>query len=271
MENIEYKLNIREKIFKSLYCYSEGEKNNQHEGGESHEDTKSNDTGSLIRFENYFGLRFLDEINGNVVVDLGCGEGEELITVVEKGAKYGIGVDIQENYMKSIQRAEKMGLNDKLHYTNDPLVALEPSSVDVIMSQNSFEHFSNPDEILSDAHRVLKSGGKFFITFSPPWLHPYGVHMFFMIKRPWAHVFFSEKTILNVRRLYRSDGAKKYEEVEGGLNKMTIKKFINYINESNFKLEFLHLNPIRGLPSRLTYMPLVREFTTGAVSAVLVK
>ena len=44
-----------------------------------------------------------------------------------------------------------------------------------------------------------------------------------MTKYPWAHVLFSENTIMAVRKLYKNDNASRFEEVEGGLNQMTIK------------------------------------------------
>jgi 2-polyprenyl-3-methyl-5-hydroxy-6-metoxy-1,4-benzoquinol methylase len=265
MQYIEPTLGLSEKIFLNLFCHPVVD--HEIESGE----LDQHEVGSLGRFKRYFGDKFFTAIQEKTVLDVGCGVGSELITVVEEGAKNGIGIDIRENYKPSEKRAEILGIGDRVTYTTQHLSEMTSSSVDVALSQNSFEHYAFPDQILNDTYKALKPGGKMFITFSPPWLHPYGVHMFFMIKRPWAHILFSEKTILTVRKLYRSDGAERYEDVEGGLNKMTIKKFLEYISHSQFELEYLNLNPIRGLPGFFAKIPVLREFTTGAVSAILAK
>lgn len=108
-----------------------------------------------------------------------------------------------------------------------------------------------------------------FVTFSPPWLHPFGVHMFFMIKYPWAHLLWSEKTILKVRSLYRDDHPARYEDVDGGLNKMTIRRFEREVRKGGFTIERMVLRPIRPLPGLITRLPFVREFFTSTVAAEL--
>jgi hypothetical protein len=41
-------------------------------------------------------------------------------------------------------------------------------------------------------------------------------------KAPSIQFVFSEATIMNVRRLYRSDGTRRFAEVEGGLNQVGV-------------------------------------------------
>jgi len=76
---------------------------------------------------------------------------------------------------------------------------------------------------------------------------------------------------MRVRRLYREDNAMRYEQLEGGLNQMTVRKFLNYVNQSRFSLDNLLLTPIRYTPSFLAKLPWVREFVISRVSAVLSK
>jgi hypothetical protein len=92
-----------------------------------------------------------------------------------------------------------------------------------------------------------------------------------MIRPPWAHFFFSEKTIMTVRKLYRDDNAEHYEDVDGGLNQMTVRKFVRFVKNSGFQLEQLVLTPIRYTPPILSRIPGIREFVTSRVSAVLTK
>jgi len=43
-----------------------------------------------------------------------------------------------------------------------------------------------------------------------------------MTPLPWAHLLFPESVIMNERKRFRPDeNANKFEEVKGGLNKMT--------------------------------------------------
>jgi len=58
---------------------------------------------------------------------------------------------------------------------------------------------------------------------------------------------FSEKTIMNVRSLYRNDGARKYEEVENGLNKMTVGKFEELISKIDMKTQYKKYECVKGM------------------------
>ena len=92
--------------------------------------------------------------------------------------------------------------------------------------------------------------------------------MQFFTNVPWVHLLFSEKVIMNVRKLYRSDGAEKFEEVESGLNKMSVAKFERIIKESGMKIVFKNYECIRGL-NFLGKIPWVRELFINHVSVAL--
>ena len=225
----------------------------------------------LEAFERHLGDLFRREITDKTVLDVGCGRGYEVIGAMARGAARAIGADIRPVYGEGKKLAKKLSLENKVSFTTTPIRELEPRVVDVALSQNSFEHFSDPGKVLDDVFQVLKPGGKFVITFSPPWLNPYGVHLDFMVRYPWAHLLFSEKTILEVRKLYRSDGAESYADVEGGLNKMTIRKFTRLIEASPFELERLVVTPMKIVPNFFRHIPILNEFTSSAASAILLK
>jgi SAM-dependent methyltransferase len=266
MNLTEKNLNLREKFFLKFYCHPPPGLPAPIE-----ENVELRMDGALDLFETHLGNIFIEEIRDKNVLDLGCGIGGEVLGAALKGARHCCGVDIRPLYGAAEEKAKELGISDKVHFTTQALEDLEPDSIDVVMSQNSFEHFSDPKQILADVYSILKPGGKFIITFSPPWLNPFGVHMFFMIKYPWAHIFFSEKTILTVRKLYRSDGAERYADVDGGLNQMTIRKFRRIVKESNFSFQKLEVTPIKILPPFFKHIPFLNEFTTSTVSAILVK
>ncbi len=85
---------------------------------------------------------------------------------------------------------------------------------------------------------------------------------------PWVNLLFSEKTVMKVRSRYRSDGAIKYEDVESGLNKMTVKRFERIIQSSNLSVESYFLRGFKNWHF-LTHFPLLRELFTQQVGCIL--
>ena len=53
--------------------------------------------------------------------------------------------------------------------------------------------------------------------------------------RPWVHLFFSERTIMRCYSVYHNDDKIKtrYAQKDGGLNKMTVSKFLSIISNRN--------------------------------------
>ena len=85
---------------------------------------------------------------------------------------------------------------------------------------------------------------------------------------PWVSLLFHERTVMNVRSRYRSDGARRYEDVEGGLNRMSVTRFERLMRESGLQIQSLRLFPVKGLPV-VSRLPIVRELMTAAASCVL--
>jgi SAM-dependent methyltransferase len=226
------------------------------------------DEDPLGLLKNYFGSYFIRSIRNKVVMDVGCGEGNQVVGSVIEGAKYAIGIEIRPIFWKGEERAKQLAIFERVRFTLLPIREIGEGFVDVAISQNSFEHYGNPEQILNDVFYVLKRGGKFFITFGPPWFHPYGEHATFMVRYPWAHILFSEETMMEVRKLFRKDNADRLEEVEGGINRMTINRFKKSVKTSGFKLEKLSLTPVKGLMP-LARIPYVQEFFTAHLSAIL--
>lgn len=84
------------------------------------------------------------------------------------------------------------------------------------------------------------------------------------------HFLFKEEAIMAVRSLYRNDGAKRFEEVEGGLNRMTVAWFLRLVQDSRFNLEMFHPVPIKG-STWLVTSPFLGECFTSGVKSVLAK
>ena len=91
----------------------------------------------------------------------------------------------------------------------------------------------------------LAPNGRILIGFGPPWWAPTGAHMHYFCKIPWVQLFFSEKTIMQVRSLYRDDGYQTY--AEAGLGQLSIAKFERVISRSNLDCRDIKYRCIKGL------------------------
>ena len=215
-----------------------------------------------------FGPNIWSDLQGLRVLDFGCGDGRHSIELAEHGIE-AVGIDIQDRLLAAA-RAEAQARGLTCTFVNARDSQGLQGKFDVVISVNSFEHFSDPAGVLMQMHGYAKPGGMVLIYFSPPWKHPYGPHLGFITRIPWPHAWFSESTLMAVRSEYVKDGATRFEDVEGGLNRMTIAKFEALVAESPFQMERLELLPIRGI-SWFTRNRITREYLCSAVRARLRK
>ena len=234
------------------------------------------DTTTLTnKLEQHFGLAAIKEsFADRVVLDFGCGTGREAVSAaLHHGAARVIGIDSNELYIAECrERAAHHGVADKclfLHseHDRDEIERLS-GNVDLVYSLDSFEHFADPADVLSQMERFLAPGGMILISFGPLWWHPRGSHMDFFCPLPWLQVFFREETILRVRGHYRNDGLKSWSEA--GLNQMTLARFKRLIRDSPLEALSLEAVPIRHC-GPLAKLSLFREFLTSVVRCRLRK
>ena len=73
-----------------------------------------------------------------------------------------------------------------------------------------------------------------------------------------------------VRSRFRSDGATRFHEVEGGLNDVTLRKFRQMLREQQWLIEYYRPIAVKGW-SIFTKLPLLNEMLCNGVVAVLQK
>ncbi len=213
---------------------------------------------------------FLSELPGKKVVDFGCGWGYQSIALAKNGVRFVLGVEMNPKRLECArQLAAGHHVSSSVQFT-DLLTPQYRGAFDIVISQNSMEHFPEPQKTLESMASVLQPQGKLFLTFGPPWLAPYGSHMQFFTGVPWVNVIFSEKTVMNVRKNFRNDGAIRYEDVESGLNKMTIAKFEKIIDQSGLMMSYKNYDCVKAL-NFLEKVPYIREFFINQVNCILVK
>jgi SAM-dependent methyltransferase len=209
------------------------------------------------------GEEFFTKIAGKVVIDFGCGEGAEAVEMAVRGAKRVIGIDIREHILEA---ARQRAVSNRVQNTC-LFVSSTKELADIIVSVDAFEHFGDPAEILGIMNTLLQPTGEVLVSFGPTWYHPLGGHLFSVF--PWAHLIFSEKSLIRWRSTFMTDGATRFGEVGGGLNQITIAKFEELVASSPLKFASLELVPIKRL--RSLHNRFTREFTTAVVRCGLVK
>ncbi len=215
------------------------------------------------KLEILLGKEFLGKIQGKVVIDFGCGEGAEAIELAQRGARRVIGIDIREDILqRATEKAQATGLQGRCLFATSAA-----ELADVVVSIDAFEHFADPAAVLNAIDGLLKPQGEVLASFGPTWYHPLGGHLFSVF--PWAHLLFSEKALIRWRSDFKTDGATRFSEVEGGLNQMTIRRFEEVVSRSGFHFASMELVPIRKL--RPFHNRRTREFTTAVVRCRLVK
>jgi SAM-dependent methyltransferase len=227
------------------------------------------------KLESDLGRDVWKYVENRVVLDFGCGAGHEAIAAALHGAAKVYGLEISDDFIQAAGReAKTAGVADKCSFLHGERQAREVESlcgtVDTVFSLDAFEHFGNPDGVLTRISKLLKPGGRLLVNFGPPWNHPYGAHARYMTRIPWVHLIFTESSILRVRALYRNDGATRFEEVRGGLNRMTVGRFRSLIRAHDFEIEVFRLRPVRGAGWLVAHNVLL-EYFTSAVVCVLVK
>jgi 2-polyprenyl-3-methyl-5-hydroxy-6-metoxy-1,4-benzoquinol methylase len=124
-----------------------------------------------IKIKILLGDKLFDQFRGKVVIDFGCGEGEEAIAIAKNGALQVIGIDIRE---AALQRAREKVRREGLERVCEFCMNTNKCA-DTIVSIDSFEHFGDPASVLREMSELLKPGGAVFVSFGPPWYHPLAV------------------------------------------------------------------------------------------------
>uniref|UniRef100_UPI003FEDDC03 class I SAM-dependent methyltransferase n=1 Tax=Roseburia sp. TaxID=2049040 RepID=UPI003FEDDC03 len=114
-------------------------------------------------------LKFLGNVQGKKILDLGCGEGGYSRELTKRGAQL-VSVDCSSKaieYAISLARAENLDIEHFVRNSND-LFDIESEQFDVVLCSMMLMDCEDFDGTLQEAYRVLKKGGKVFASV----LHP---------------------------------------------------------------------------------------------------
>ncbi|GAB6086175.1 class I SAM-dependent methyltransferase [Alkaliphilus crotonatoxidans] len=225
---------------------------------------------------------FLDK----VILDIGCGAAGKTLYYASQGARKVYGIDVVPRYeAEANQLAADKGLADRFQFVLGDAAQLpfEENTFDTIIMNDAMEHVDQPLAVLKECHRVLRPKGRLYVNF-PPYYHPFGAHLSDAIGFPWVHLFFDEKTLIEVykdqvkdlpdgeeRIKFRIDVNDQGEEYFSYINGMTVKWFNRLIKETDFQLLYYREVPLRSFFKPLAKLPLLRECFVKMVVGILEK
>jgi SAM-dependent methyltransferase len=225
--------------------------------------TEQTDLNNALDFLNKTVPGFLGYCHGKRVLDFGCGRGLQAAAIaLASPTSSVVGVDLPRPVIQSAWK--NLPAIPNLELTTTP----PEETFDIVYSCSSFEHFDDPKAVLKLMHDRTSIGGLVVVSFAEPWFSPRGSHMGGFCRVPWLNLLFPESTVLRVRARYRSDGAKRYEDVEGGLNRMTVARFERLMQRSEMEMLRMNLFSVKNLPG-VTHVPVLRELLTAAAACVL--
>ena len=219
--------------------------------------------------------RFFARIPNSVVqlegarhLDVGCGYGTSCVYTAQHGAVRAVGVDSDAVRIEFARRhipTAHPEVADRVEFLiDDTTAALAGERFDLITLKDSFEHIDEPEQAINEIKTLLAPGGALVIG-NPPWKSFYGGHTNFMTRFPWVHLIFPERVVMEVRRDYRPDEppATRYEDVQGGMNRMTVQRFEEIMGRTGLRQEYFAINqgnhPAHRVLRVLQRLPFGRE------------
>ncbi|WP_263970955.1 class I SAM-dependent methyltransferase [Leptolyngbya sp. NIES-2104] len=110
--------------------------------------------------ENRFILRQLGDVRGKLLLDLGCGAGENSVYFARLGAQC-VAADYSPGMVDvALQLAERNGVQIEGRVINAMSIDIPDNTFDIVYASNLLHHIPDPKVTLQEMHRILKPGGR---------------------------------------------------------------------------------------------------------------
>jgi SAM-dependent methyltransferase len=222
---------------------------------------------------------------GDAVAEIGCAEAGVLAAFMFAGSTVNVGTDIALHRLETGRKVNRI-LKLDAHLSEHDVIGDNPPSeweqtFDLVFLRDVIEHLDDAAVALANIKKILKPGGRVFVTF-PPYVSPFGGHQQvarnFFGKLPYIHLlprplFMNlmrtsphKDSVEEIERLsYIRFSAKKMEKAVAFAG-LTIEYEEFYLLRPVFKMKF-GLPTIRITP--LKSIPLVKSFFSLEASYIL--
>lgn len=110
--------------------------------------------------ENRFILKQLGDVRGKLLLDLGCGAGENSVYFARRGARC-VAADYSPGMVDvALQLAARNGVQIEGRVINAMAIDLPDQTFDIVYASNLLHHIPDPRLALKEMYRILKPGGK---------------------------------------------------------------------------------------------------------------
>lgn len=184
------------------------------------------------------------------VLEIGCGEGGNLVPFLEYGCEC-YGVELSEgNYKNAIEFHSKLPYREHLHLFNNDIYNITYHNLggkfDVIFLRDVIEHIPNQEKFMQHLKQFLQPDGVVFFAF-PPWRMPFGGHQQicknkFLSKLPYFHIL-PNIIYEKILKMFGESCKSLLEIKETGIS---INRFQRIIRKENFEIikkEYWFINP----------------------------
>ncbi|MCX6645747.1 MAG: class I SAM-dependent methyltransferase [bacterium] len=231
-------------------------------------------------WEKFFDSRV--NLESKDVIDVGCGPGGKTCYLATRGPNRVAGVDFDPKLIRDAELAMSVLIPPEDRIRAEFVVAdasdlpFPDEYFDIATCSDAFEHFPDPQNVMKEVARILKTGGLFCIDFAQFYSWN-GHHLRDFFRTPWVHVFWSSDDILKAVREFSKeqrleiqdlDLREKLDEMVGrrleqwgnGLNRMSLGEFEKLlINERRLKIKYCKKTAKNPLMWPLIFVPGIRE------------
>jgi ubiquinone/menaquinone biosynthesis C-methylase UbiE len=222
------------------------------------------------------------KVTGLEVLEIGAGHGGISCYLAAVGAKSVVGIDLNTQHLEFARRfaqvvSARYGDGYQLPVTfqemNADRMTFPDASFDLVLADNVFEHFTEPEAVMRESFRVLRPGGGLHVPVFSSILSKHGLHLKHGLKMPWANLLFSERTIIRAMRRMAQENAKIFELYPGlsdsptrvrdlrrykDLNDITYREFKAMAQRTGFRVESFAVYSTR-LGKLVNRLPLVKR------------
>jgi SAM-dependent methyltransferase len=225
-------------------------------------------------------IREVKEINeGTSVLEIGCGEGGNLVPFLNIGCGRIVGIDMSKGKIENANKFfSEIENHNNLEFICDDIYNISPEDIgqfDIIITRDVLEHIHDQEKFMGIVKKFMKSNGKFFLGF-PPWCNPFGGHQQmcnsnFLSKTPYFHIL-PRPVYKFILKSFGEAEAKIIGLLEVKETGISIERFERILKKNNYKKDnrvFYFINPnyeIKfGLKPKIAWrlvssIPFIRNF-----------